>query len=93
MELREKKDRASELFSKKKFAKARSLYEELVRTAPADPHLRMRLADTCLRLEVRDTAAAHFREASALFEKQGQASLARAALRQALDVAPARGDS
>lgn len=88
MELRARKDQASQLFARGKFEKAAEAYAKLIELEPGDPQLRVRHAEACRRLGRVQHAISSYRSAAELLANRGYTARAQAALKMALELAP-----
>lgn len=88
MDVRELKDKASQLFSKGKFAKAAETYEEYCRADSKDLQARLRLGDAWSKAGKKDKAVAAYAWAAEGFAKDGFLPRAIAASKLVLEHDP-----
>lgn len=88
MDLRKLKDKASEAFNKKSFAKAAELYEELLGADPKDHQARLRMGDAWAKAGKRDKAISAYAKAAEGFAKEGFLPRAIAASKLILELDP-----
>lgn len=90
MDPRELKDKASQLFSKGKFAKAAESYEEFCTLDPKDHLARMRAGDAWLKAGKKDKAVGAYTVAAQGYAKDGFLPRAIAASKRVLEVDPSQ---
>jgi tetratricopeptide (TPR) repeat protein len=88
MGVRELKEEALDLYSRRRFADCARTYGKLIQLEPRDPHLHVRHAEAWRRAGERTKAIAAYRAAAELLLLQGCEARARAALKVALELAP-----
>ena len=88
MDVRQLKEAALALYSRREFAECARTYEQLLTLEPRDPHLYMRHADACRRAGDRWRAIASYRTAAELLRRLGCDARAREALKVALELNP-----
>jgi tetratricopeptide (TPR) repeat protein len=88
MGVRELKEEALDLYSRRKFADCARTYGRLLELEPRDPHLYVRHAEAWRRAGERKKAIASYRAAAELLLRQGCEARARAALKVALELDP-----
>jgi hypothetical protein len=86
--MRELKEEALNLYSRRKFADCARTYGKLLELEPRDPHLYVRHAEAWRRAGDRKKAIASYQAAAALLLELGCEARARAALKVALDLDP-----
>ena len=87
VDLRAMKDKASEAFSKGKFAKAAELYAELCKKDPRDLQARLRMGDAWAKAANKPKAILAYKEAAEGYARDG--FLPRAIAAGSTDAAPA----
>ncbi|RKH65173.1 cyclic nucleotide-binding protein, partial [Corallococcus llansteffanensis] len=88
MELRELKDKATEAFTKGRFAKAAELYAECCRADPKDHQSRLRMGDAWSKAGQRDRAVTAYQSAVEGFAREGFLPRAIAASKLILELDP-----
>ncbi|WP_368668993.1 tetratricopeptide repeat protein, partial [Corallococcus sp. CA053C] len=88
MELRELKDKATEAFTKGRFAKAAELYADCCRADPKDHQSRLRMGDAWAKAGQRDRAVSAYQSAVEGFAKEGFLPRAIAASKLILELDP-----
>jgi DNA-binding SARP family transcriptional activator len=88
MGVRELKEEALDLYSRRKFADCARTYGRLIELEPRDAHLHVRHAEAWRRAGDRKKAIAAYRAAAELLLQQGCEARARAALKVALELDP-----
>jgi CRP-like cAMP-binding protein len=89
MELRKLRDKATEAFTKGRFAKAAELYEEYCQKDPRDIQARLRMGDAWAKAGQRSKAIASYKSAAEAFAKEGFLPRAIAASKLILELDPA----
>ncbi|GMU05710.1 cyclic nucleotide-binding domain-containing protein [Corallococcus caeni] len=89
MEPRALKDKATEAFSKGRFAKAAELYEDYCQADPKDHQSRLRMGDAWAKAGQRDRAVSAYQSAAEGFAKEGFLPRAIAASKLILELDPA----
>ncbi|WP_367616476.1 tetratricopeptide repeat protein, partial [Corallococcus exercitus] len=88
MEPRALKDKATEAFSKGRFAKAAELYEDYCQADPKDHQSRLRMGDAWAKAGQRDRAVSAYQSAAEGFAKEGFLPRAIAASKLILELDP-----
>ena len=88
MKLRELKETAHQQFVRGKFSQCAQTYQQVLRLAPRDPNMHVRLAEACRRAGDRQQAVASYRTAAELLLELGCETRARGALKAALELDP-----
>lgn len=88
MDVRELKDKASQLFTKGKFAKAAEAYEQLCKADPKDHQARLRMGDAWAKAGQKERAASAYVAAAEGFAKEGFLPRAIAASKLVLELDP-----
>ena len=88
MGVRELKEQALDLYSRRKFAECARTYGKLLELDPRDPHLYVRHAEAWRRAGDRQKAISSYRTAAELLLQLGCEARARAALKVALELDP-----
>ncbi|RKH69586.1 cyclic nucleotide-binding domain-containing protein [Corallococcus aberystwythensis] len=88
MELRELKDKATEAFSKGRFARAAELYADCCQADPKDHQSRLRMGDAWVKAGQRDRAVSAYQSAAEGFAKEGFLPRAIAASKLILELDP-----
>jgi len=92
MGVRELKEQALDLYSRRKFTECARTYGKLLELEPGDPHLYVRHAEACRRAGDRQKAISSYRTAAELLMQLGCEARARAALKVALELDPGDND-
>lgn len=88
MDVRELKDKATQLFSKGKFAKAGEAYEQCCKADPKDLQARLRMGDAWAKAGQKDRAITAYQAAAEGFAKDGFLPRAIAASKLVLELDP-----
>ncbi len=88
MGVRELKEKALDLYARRKFADCARTYAKLLELEPRDPHLYVRHAEAWRRAGDRRKAISSYRTAAELLLQLGCEARARAALKVALELDP-----
>ena len=88
MQLRELKDKATEAFTKGRFAKAAELYADCCRADPKDHQSRLRMGDAWAKAGQRDRAVSAYQSAVEGFAREGFLPRAIAASKLILELDP-----
>ncbi|MBN8232446.1 cyclic nucleotide-binding domain-containing protein [Corallococcus macrosporus] len=88
MELRALKDKATEAFSKGRFAKAAELYQDYCQADPKDHQSRLRMGDAWAKAGQQDRAISAYQSAAEGFAKEGFLPRAIAASKLILELDP-----
>ncbi|HYO67398.1 MAG TPA: hypothetical protein VEU33_15080, partial [Archangium sp.] len=88
MGVRELKEQALDLYSRRKFTECARTYGKLLELEPRDPHLYVRHAEAWRRAGDRQKAISSYRTAAELLLQLGCEARARAALKVALELDP-----
>ncbi|QRO03048.1 hypothetical protein JRI60_51920 [Archangium violaceum] len=88
MGVRELKEEALDLYTRRKFAECARTYGKLLELEPRDPHLYVRHAEAWRRAGDKGRAIASYRTAAELLLQLGCEARARAALKVALELDP-----
>ncbi|HYO51259.1 hypothetical protein [Archangium sp.] len=88
MGVRELKEEALDLYTRRKFAECARTYGKLLELEPRDPHLYVRHAEAWRRAGDRQKAISSYRMAAELLLQLGCEARARAALKVALELDP-----
>lgn len=88
MDVRELKDKATQLFSKGKFAKAGEAYEQYCKADPKDLQARLRMGDAWAKAGQKDRAITAYQAAAEGFAKDGFLPRAIAASKLVLELDP-----
>ncbi|MGI5864036.1 MAG: cyclic nucleotide-binding domain-containing protein [Myxococcales bacterium] len=87
-DIRELKDRATRHFSKGKYEKAVSVYEELCQLEPKDMQVRVRLGDAYVKCDQRAKAVSVYRVAAETYAREGLLPRAIAVCKLILELEP-----